>query len=395
MTETITIKNFSSLLSLPPSKKLKECKIARLTAPGENYGSLMLKVDVTLTTTSGGSETLHLVAKMVPPNPDIQEIFNTSVTFRNEIEFYRKIVPALRNFQKKFGPEVVNFFPKYFGSRLNLTGSDHVDPDAVLLLDNLKIANYVGLDRCAGLDISVTRLILRNLATLHAVPIGLKLQQPEVFASEVRPFLSPWLPKREMHDKYRAAIAKMAAEIPEIAHLTQRILDGFDRELIPEVPREPFATIAHNDCWASNSLVKFESGEAVDCKLVDYQVCGYGSPARDVIFFLFSSVGIEGLEQLEHLLKFYHDCFISTLKKVGCDVGRFGFEEFGKELDFEARNSQFGHVAFMLFVVFTDKTLIKEIKEFSVDNIIAGAGSEEHKRKFAFVVEEFAKRNWI
>ncbi|XP_044260258.1 uncharacterized protein LOC123008492 [Tribolium madens] len=395
MSETITIKNFSSLLSLPPLKKLKEYKIARLTAPGENYGSLMLSVDVTLDT-SGGNENIHLVAKMVPPNVAIQEIFNTSVTFRNEIEFYRKIVPTLENFQLQFGSEVVDFYPKYFGSRLNLTGSEHVDSDAILLLENLKIANYVGVDRSAGLDMPITRLILRNLAALHAVPIGLKLHKPEVFNTEVRPYLSPWLPKKEMHDKYRAAIVEMVAQIPEISHLEKRILEGFDRELLPEIPREPFATIAHNDCWVSNSLVKFDKQEAVDCKLVDYQVCGYGSPARDVLFFLFSSVKIEVLERwFEDLLKWYYENFISLLKGVKCDVQKFGFEEFEKELDFEARNSQFGHVAFMLFVVFTDKSKVKDISEFSVDNIIAGAGSEEHKRKFAFVVKEFAKRNWI
>lgn len=117
----ITIKNFSELLALPPPKKLKQYHVARLTAPGENYGSIMLSVDIKIETLQG-EEDVHVVAKMVPPNDTVQEIFNTSVTFRNEIAFYKNIVPTLREFQRENGVEEVDFCPEYFGSRLNLTG---------------------------------------------------------------------------------------------------------------------------------------------------------------------------------------------------------------------------------------------------------------------------------
>lgn len=271
-----------------------------------------------------------------------------------------------------------------------------MDSDAVLLLENLKVSNYVSIEPTCGLDLRLTRLVLKNLASLHSVPLALKLRNPEVFDKEIRPHLSPWMPKPEMHNTYRSAILRLISEMPEIAHLEDRILTGFDRELVPEETREPFATITHNDCWASNNLAKYHDGKATSCKLVDYQICGYGSPARDLVFFLFSSCQVEVLEgYLDELLRWYYDEFIANLRKLNCDLGKFGWEEFQKEVDITAKESQFGHVAFMLFVVFTAKDRIKDISEFSVENIIAGAGTEQHKRKFVCVIKEFAKRNWI
>jgi hypothetical protein len=46
------IKNIEDLIPLGDGKKIVNCKINRLTAPGENYGSLMLSVDITVKTPS-------------------------------------------------------------------------------------------------------------------------------------------------------------------------------------------------------------------------------------------------------------------------------------------------------------------------------------------------------
>jgi hypothetical protein len=47
------IKNIEDLVQLGEGKKIVNYKINRLTAPGENYGSLMLSVDITVKTATG------------------------------------------------------------------------------------------------------------------------------------------------------------------------------------------------------------------------------------------------------------------------------------------------------------------------------------------------------
>lgn len=139
---TPTIKDLVKLITpyIDKNKKIFDYKISRLTAPGENYGSLMLRVDVVLVDQNGGNEeNFSIVAKLIPELEIFQKMFNIQVTCKNEIAFYDTIIPTLQNFQREQGVEkVADFFPKLYGARINLKkDSDVVDADAVLILENL------------------------------------------------------------------------------------------------------------------------------------------------------------------------------------------------------------------------------------------------------------------
>jgi hypothetical protein len=187
------INNIEDLVPLGENKKIVDCKLKRLTAVGDNYGSLMLSVDLTIKSPSGNEE-IRAVAKAIPPNEFIQKIFNTPVTFRNEIAFYKNIVPLLQDFQREHGvKEVIDFVPKYYGSRLNKNCDEgKVDKDAVLLLENLKVANYTTMERREGFDLDAAKLIITNMAVYHAVPLALKMEKPDVFEKEIKPYMAPW-----------------------------------------------------------------------------------------------------------------------------------------------------------------------------------------------------------
>lgn len=120
-------------------RKISKSKIKRLTAPGENFGSIMLKVDLVLKDNRGETEELSIVAKMLPTSEFFQQVFNVQVSFKLEVAFYEVVVPTLQDFQREQGvKEVIDFFPKFYGARNNLNGTGKVDEDAVLLLENLK-----------------------------------------------------------------------------------------------------------------------------------------------------------------------------------------------------------------------------------------------------------------
>lgn len=150
------IKNLEEILLpkyLGEGREIIQTDTKRLTAPGENYGSLMLALRIKIKNKKDGSENvLHVVAKAVPRNEFIQRMFKSSLTFRKELEFYRTIVPTLREFQKNYGIEhVIDSFPEFYGGRLGLgPDSDLFDNDAVILLENLKLHGYVCIDRTTG-----------------------------------------------------------------------------------------------------------------------------------------------------------------------------------------------------------------------------------------------------
>lgn len=137
------IENLEGLLQqyIGPNKKIVNIKKGRLTAPGENYCSIMLKLDITLKNLEKGKEEkLHAVAKTI--NTEVNDFFKQAAhpQFEKEIAFYTEIVPTLQDFQREQGiTEVLDLFPKLYAARRNLHGNDgEVDDDAVIILENLK-----------------------------------------------------------------------------------------------------------------------------------------------------------------------------------------------------------------------------------------------------------------
>lgn len=141
--ENVQIEKLEELMRkyIAETQKVTGTKISRLTAPGENFGSTILKLDLTLQDDDGKTEDLSVVAKLIPELEFFRMIFNVQVTFKIEAAFYEVIIPNLQDFQKQQGvQDVIDFFPKFYGARMNLDGSDRVDGDAVILLENLKLS---------------------------------------------------------------------------------------------------------------------------------------------------------------------------------------------------------------------------------------------------------------
>lgn len=123
-----------------PSKTIIKKDIKNLTAPGDNYCSLMLKIDVTLKNLKNDEEEmLYMVAKCRNKG---RKSFMDSFSpwqFKKEIEFFAKIIPAFEEFQQEQGAEgEYDIFPKVIALRRNLHGNDEeIDEDAVILMENL------------------------------------------------------------------------------------------------------------------------------------------------------------------------------------------------------------------------------------------------------------------
>lgn len=129
------------------TKKIVATQVHNITAPGENFGSTILRVDIVLEDDRELRESLSLFGKMLPPTKMFRELFNVEVTFKLEAAFYEVIVPTLQNFQRERGvTDVIDFFPKFYGARRNLDAGETVDDNAVILLENLKLSGtWLGL----------------------------------------------------------------------------------------------------------------------------------------------------------------------------------------------------------------------------------------------------------
>lgn len=139
MTEVV-IKQFSDVLIgyIDPGTTIKNVNIEKL--PQSGYGSIMVKAEITLEYRNGSKEKLYTVVKLLPTNEMVKKIFQIETTYKNEVMFYKTIIPTIVNFQKEQGifPHLNNF-AKFYGARFSLD-KDEVDDDAALVLEDLSVA---------------------------------------------------------------------------------------------------------------------------------------------------------------------------------------------------------------------------------------------------------------
>lgn len=386
-------------------------KTTLLTAPGEHYGSVMLAIEVTVRKESGKEQTLHLVAKLIPANEMLRIAFDVPVTFKKEITAYTETIPTLEEFQKKHGVRdklYSSLFPKCYGARISLDSNKNVvDEDGVLVFENLKIEGYQTEDRLVGFDLEAAKLILSDLARFHAVPLALKAQKPELFKEKVMPALVQnkgleQLPV-EVGLAFHNSIMEGAKEVPELEPYLERIQKVVDYSAEhPYVNRarddELFSTISHSDFWVSNTmLLRDNSGKPISNKIVDLQIMTYSSAVRDLIFFLYTSVINEVLdEHYDQLIQTYYNSFIKTLKELKADTAPYSLETLLKELD-KVAPSEVYHVLVMLKPVCTERGKVQNsLEEFqdtdwSRKDLLGPA----HRKKLKATALALIKKNWI
>lgn len=401
------IKNLEQVLRpyLKGHNKILKSTIKCLTQPGENYGSLMLSVDIVLTCNENKEKTLHLVAKMCPPNEWLRKMFNIPVTFKKEESIYKEVSLVFREFEQEYGiPHMTDFFPKYYGSRLSLdANSKEVDNDAVLLLENLKTQGYAVGDRIEGFDLQTSEAVVKALATFHAVALAVKIKKPEIFRKRIAPNVEKMKGFDELSDEHRQRGENIFIDVlkkySEFSPYLYRIIDYYRQGEIAfqrgHEAREPFATIGHNDLWTNNMLIK-KIDDQINVKFVDFQILDYGSPARDLIFFLYLSVQNPVAEEHDdQLIQLYYDTFISVLEKFKCDTQPFSYAEFEKELQHEAKASQVYHCLLMAVPIFTVKGTTKPMEELVADDMYDAKLSEKYEPKIVHIISSFIKKGWI
>lgn len=250
------------------------------------------------------------------------------------------------------------------------------------------------VDRLKGFDLVTTKLVIRELVEFHATSLSLKLQQPEVFATNVKRHLAGFTLHPVEYTKILKFWETVLNEDDETAKVASKILDILQKGPNKK-PREPFATITHNDLWINNIMIKCHGAERTAVKIIDFQICDYRSPVADLIFFLFTSVPISILEKhLDNLIKYYYEHFIYALNRQGCNCS-FSLKYLLEEIRTETKNAEFFHLAFMVFIVFADQNLVKEVGEIDGEKGIVGSINNVQKQWMLFYVKEFLKRGWL
>nr|CAD7571679.1 unnamed protein product [Timema californicum] len=183
--ELLTKWDLEQLLSakLGPDTRVDSIATKQLTQPGENYGSNILSVEVTL---FPDHKKLDLVAKLVPLSPFLREIFNCGVTVRTEIDVYTKVSKEFQEIQRENNiskKDYLDIFPHCYGARVSRKEDvgQLADEGAAILIENLTPLGYRCGDRITGVDLEHSEMVASRLAKFHATSIAIKIKKPSVF----------------------------------------------------------------------------------------------------------------------------------------------------------------------------------------------------------------------
>lgn len=393
--------NFREIL-LPDVLKGKEIiniHVTPLTIVGKNFGSVLFEVNIQLTNIQTKKlEILQVIAKMVVNNDYLLTIFQPRIMFEKELELYKTIIPELHKFQIENGVEefIKDLVPKYYGGRLGLENEKY-DSDTVLILENLKVQEYLMLEQTDGFDLDTANLILQKLAKLHATSLALKIKKPNEFNTNIKQYLKRIrLPYDEL--KKVNNMLQIIAGDPVCAKFHTRV-ELIIRKILQNPRTEPkndlFATLCHGDFWVNNILVKFEDGIPKEIKFIDFQLMSYDSLGRDLIFFLYTSIKNEiVISNCDELLSNYHKTFVETLKLYKVNSTPFTLDMIEEEMREALHRKTLLQCLLMIFPMFSTKEpglQIENIRELFDEP----SPSDKFLDKLRTMITEFSKKNWI
>lgn len=196
-------------------------------------------------------------------------------------------------------------------------------------------------------------------------------------------------------------IISFIEESEKCRHLAPKLRKSFDtsdEDESREILNKRFYTLVHKDLWVNNIMLKLNNGSPIDCKFVDFQGYSYASPATDVLFFLFTSVELEALQNnLDDLLKFYLEQFNSTLKSLNSHLS-LTYDGLINEICGSTQR-ELSHVVFMTLVVILTPPMGGPPP--SIDGMNGPPDlsklvfKESAVEKILWVLEEWDKRGWM
>ncbi|XP_067633509.1 uncharacterized protein [Eurosta solidaginis] len=261
----------------------------------------------------GKTKLISYMMKLPQENEHFIDIMRNHNIFDIERTMYYEIVPEFEQLYRQNGAKV-NISAKCYNFE---TPSEF----GVILLEDLRPHGYKNANRLEGLDLEHTKAVLERLAQWHAasaVRVETKGLYPEAFQKGV--FNES---QREMMENYRKSNMPIflealkefkAKEIVAMENVLETLTDQLIRTSIYDP--DDFNVLNHGDCWCNNVLFKYDrEGNLEDTLLIDYQMINYGSPAKDLLYFLLSSTSYDvKLKHFDYFIRFYHENLVKNLK---------------------------------------------------------------------------------
>ncbi|KAL7729583.1 hypothetical protein ACLKA6_007867 [Drosophila palustris] len=317
--QILTLDIFQEIFKhVEPEVQIEAFELAQGSDRGDNYTAALYRINL-----SGQRHNLDgsehkweqsVICKVLPESVVQREAYKSDRLFRNEVEFYTKIMPELIKFQtSKTGIEaaVFNSIPKCYTARHDL-----------LIMEDLRVRGFEMSDRHKGLSMEETQTVLLQVAQLHALSLAYKFENPLEF-TKMCSLISEgifctantsWY--KNYYERLTKNAIKMVSDVlPADSKYMQALRSfaessSFFGQMVEMASTEsPLSAICHGDCWVNNFLYRYDPDDrqqVLEVALIDFQLVRYSSIALDIANLLYCCTTKQMRDaQLEMLLKVY------------------------------------------------------------------------------------------
>ncbi|XP_017079850.1 uncharacterized protein LOC108113684 [Drosophila eugracilis] len=301
------------------SLQLKKLKSEPATAKGDNYASVMTRINVEYTTrVSKDSKAATFLIKTTFPGKDpAADLLADYGIYTREMDIYEHVLPHL-------GTMVRN---ELGDSRKMFAGTVNVDRERdCIIFEDLSLEQYKVACRLKKLDLEHTHLVLERLASFHAAGAVLAERKPGVFEKNYdRGFFNKHVRGYEPIMKNLLQALSRSLELSpslkekyqaKIDRLVDNVMDYGEGSTSPN-PGD-FLTLAHGDLWTTNVMFQYDGeGHPTNAILIDFQFSVWNSPAIDLHYFFSTSIQDNlRLKNQTELVQYYYYKLVESLKKL-------------------------------------------------------------------------------
>ncbi|XP_017123771.1 uncharacterized protein LOC108143751 [Drosophila elegans] len=310
--EWVTPEAFQDLLK-NKVKDYKETKALRAkagVAAGENYATIMLRLELDVETNDKSQVTKAFMLKTPHHSEAYRKLLDRTNIFDVERGMYLEVVPELEQLYRDVGAEV-----KFGAEAYEVATSEHY-----VLLEDLRPRGFKNADRLQGLDLAHTESVLTKFAQWHAasaVRVDLKGPYNEKYTKG-------FFDSQEIVDAFCVGSAKTLlkhidqyegheAYLKDLHSVSEKLYDVVND--LKEPKSDEFNALNHGDGWSNNIMFQYnDKNEILNTYFVDLQLPKWGTVAQDLYYFLLSSTRLDiKTSKFDYFIWFYHSELVKHL----------------------------------------------------------------------------------
>lgn len=310
--------------------EISAISVTREDAEGGIKGNLSDsgRLRVKILFTSGQCQIKNWFVKIMLPNGQDTGEFNI---FLNEIEFYRSVLPEMKEFVRAEGLE--NDFDDFDVPNILYSKAEGQD-GAIIVLEDIVADGYVherdnNGDKFLGIDEALA--VVTSIAKIHAVSVAMQMQKhvdlgathPSLKESGLMWAQADMSARLAVMKEHYCEMLKKSSEL-DSPTLLKRFRNKFDsQERLTELCQKRCApseshevlTLQHGDFHFNNLLFK-STPQGIKVKICDWQLTYTGKQTGDLSYLLMSSLSHEAREDFEETIKEeYYNAYKSTIQR--------------------------------------------------------------------------------